>query len=115
MILSDANNVEQENKRRKLSLSYKNGKDILPERLLKELQKYIQGELIYIPKNDNVRAGWGENNGTRKLISQRNHEIYMLYKNGYTVYELTDRYSLSEDSIRKIISKTNKELTKHAI
>ncbi len=115
MILFDTNYKPVQIKRRKQSLAYKNGKDILPSRLLKELQKYTQGELIYIPKEDKVRAGWGENNGTRDYIASRNHEIYMLYKNGYSVNELTDKYSLSEDSIRKIISKTNKELTTQAI
>ena len=39
-------------------MGYKNGKDVLPCELLQELQKYVQGELIYIPKEDNVRAGW---------------------------------------------------------
>ena len=96
-------------------MGYKNGKDILPAKLLKELQKYIQGELIYIPKKDNDRAGWGENNGTRTLLFERNVEIYTMYRDGLTVNELTDRYNLSEDSIRKIISKTNKEISHQAM
>ena len=87
-------------------MSYKNGKDFLPPSLLKELQQYIQGELVYIPKLEKTRAGWGENNGTRKLIEKRNREIYQQYKNGATVMELIQRYHLSEDSIRKIIVKT---------
>ena len=87
-------------------MSYKNGKDFLPPSLLKELQKYIQGELVYIPKMGQTRAGWGENNGTRKLIEKRNREIYQMYKNGATVVELIQRFHLSEDSIRKIIVKT---------
>ena len=41
-------------------MSYKNGKDFLPPSLLKELQNYIQGELVYIPKIEQTRAGWGE-------------------------------------------------------
>ncbi|MBU3126814.1 hypothetical protein LGL55_05065 [Clostridium tagluense] len=85
-------------------MCYKNGKDVLPSALLKELQKYIQGEIIYIPKKDNVRKGWGENNGTRKILRQRNIEIYEFYKNGTTISKLTESYNLSEDSIRKIIS-----------
>ena len=87
-------------------MSYKNGKDILPPRLLKELQQYIQGELVYIPKNLQKRAGWGEINGTKVVIQRRNYEIYGLYKNGITILELIQRYHLSEDSIRKIIVKT---------
>lgn len=60
-------------------MCYKNGKDILPEKLLRELQKYIQGETIYIPKTEE-RKGWGESNGTKRAIRERNLEIYKLYK-----------------------------------
>ncbi|GAA4837756.1 CD3324 family protein [Paenibacillus vulneris] len=87
-------------------MGYKNGKDILPPSLLKQLQDYIQGEIIYIPKKEQTRAGWGENNGTRLTIQRRNHEIYRLYENGSTVLELIQKFHLSEDSIRKIIVKT---------
>ncbi|UUZ92898.1 hypothetical protein LJK87_47915 [Paenibacillus sp. P25] len=87
-------------------MGYKNGKDILPQELLKRLQDYIQGEIIYIPKKDQTRAGWGENNGTRQSIQRRNYEIFRSYENGSTVPELIRQYHLSEDSIRKIIVKT---------
>ena len=90
-------------------MSYKNGKDILPAGLLKELQKYIDGELIYVPKSTEQRAGWGEINGTRRLIERRNQEIYRLYMNGNSIMELIRSYHLSEDSIRKIILKTRNE------
>ncbi|MEO3945709.1 CD3324 family protein [Gorillibacterium sp. CAU 1737] len=87
-------------------MSYKNGRDILPPSLLKELQKYIEGEIVYIPKKEQKRAGWGENNGTRQLMEKRNKEIYNLYCKGWTMKDLTLSYHLSEDSIRKIIVKT---------
>lgn len=90
-------------------MGYKNGKDVLPSELLQELQKYIQGELIYIPKENNSRAKWGENNGTRQLIRKRNQEIHRLYRKGLQVEDLVTRYHLSEDSIRKIISKMSQE------
>ena len=93
-------------------MCYKNGKDVLPAALLKELQKYIQGEIIYIPREDNVRKAWGENNGTRKLLRQRNIEIYKLYKAGTSITALTESYNLSEDSIRKIIFNLNNEKLK---
>ncbi|MBS4219952.1 hypothetical protein KHA96_16695 [Bacillus sp. FJAT-49711] len=87
-------------------MQYKNGKEVLPPHLLKELQKYIQGELLYIPKKTNERAGWGEVNGSRRLIKQRNEEIYRLYKDGQSFEELERIYNLSLDSIRKIVYKT---------
>ncbi|GIP38827.1 hypothetical protein J31TS4_21070 [Paenibacillus sp. J31TS4] len=92
-------------------MSYKNGKDVLPPNLLKQLQDYIQGEIVYIPKKEKKRAGWGENNGTRLLIERRNREIYRQYNNGCKMVELIQMFHLSEDSIRKIIGKTRRERT----
>lgn len=49
----------------------------------------------------------GRKNGTRENIRKRNLEIYKLYKEGFTLLELTERYNLCEDSIRKILNKFN--------
>ena len=95
-------------------MNYKNGKEILPPELLKELQKYVDGELIYIPRVDCKRAGWGQNNGTRLVIEMRNNEIYRFYKNGIPVTELVEKFHLSDDSIRKIVSRSGKEFKKSA-
>jgi Mor family transcriptional regulator len=86
-------------------MTYKNGRDILPPSLLKQLQDYIQGEIVYIPKKEQKRAGWGENNGTRLVIERRNSEIYRMYTAGTPIAELVRSFHLSEDSIRKIIAK----------
>lgn len=93
-------------------MNYKNGKEVFPPELLVKLQEYVQGELVYIPKKPEKRVGWGENNGTRLIIEWRNREIYRMYSEGLTVDELTRKYHLSEDSIRKIISRVNKLLCK---
>lgn len=87
-------------------MQYRNGKEVLPPRLLKEMQKYIQGELVYIPKAKNKRAGWGEVNGSRQIIKKRNETIYQLYKEGKRLEDLEAMYHLSADSIRKIVYKT---------
>lgn len=84
-------------------LKYRNAKTILPERLLKELQQYIRGEIVYVPGDDSVRAGWGENNGTREKYVSRNKEIITLYRNGISKEAIADRYHLSEYSINKIV------------
>lgn len=86
-------------------VNYKNGKDVLPPRLLQELQTYIQGELLYIPKPNRSRALWGELSGTRNSIANRNEEIYRQYRSGSTVGDLATSYHLSEESIRKIVTK----------
>lgn len=86
-------------------MNYKNGRDVLPPRLLKELQHYIQGELLYIPKSEKSRASWGELSGTRTSIAKRNQEIYTLHRRGHSVGDLAKSYFLSDESIRKILCK----------
>ncbi|HBM80889.1 MAG: CD3324 family protein [Clostridiales bacterium] len=86
-------------------MGYKNGRDILPPDLLAELQKYVQGELIYIPRSSENRAAWGELNGTRFIMDERNHEIYLMYKKGVSIEKLMECYHLSCDSIKKILYK----------
>ena len=91
-------------------MAYKNGKDVLPKRLLEELQQYIQGEIIYIPRKEKVRVPWGEMSGTRSYIDERNNEIFKLYRKGMSIHDLGKYFSLSQDSIRKIIYKESQLL-----
>jgi len=86
-------------------MKYINGKDALPKQLLEQLQHYVQGKLLYVPRKENSRAGWGTLNGTRAMIRNRNREICRRYDEGATIQELMERYHLSEDSIRKILNK----------
>jgi Mor family transcriptional regulator len=85
-------------------LKYKNAKNMLPAWLVERLQDYVQGEIIYIPKKQKLRVGWGASNGTREKYLERNTEIMMLYRNGTAISDLSLKYCLSEDSIRKIVS-----------
>ena len=41
-------------------MKYENGKDIFPERLLKQIQKYVSGKLVYIPSRSEKKTDWGE-------------------------------------------------------
>jgi len=84
-------------------MDYVNGKVVLPPELMKQLQKYVQGNLVYIPKKGNDRAGWGEKNGTRTAIADRNSKIMEAYKKGSRIPELAATFYLSEESIRKIL------------
>ena len=93
-------------------MKYKNAKKVLPERLLKELQQYVQGEIIYVPGSDEVRARWGENNGTRKKYEQRNEEIIKCYISGICIEKIAERFYLSEYSIRKIINNNKFRINK---
>jgi Mor family transcriptional regulator len=88
--------------RREYQLDYKKGAEVLPARLLEEIQKYVEGSLIYIPKKSN-KVGWGYISGTRQMIDQRNKKINKLFAEGATVTELAEQFHLTEDSIKKIV------------
>ena len=45
-------------------MKYRKASDIFPDELLREIQKYSSGELIYIPKKSE-RKSWGANSGAR--------------------------------------------------
>ncbi|AZN38277.1 CD3324 family protein [Paenibacillus albus] len=77
--------------------------DILPDELLREVQKYMNGVMVYIPKPEGLRKGWGANSGGRAYIQQRNIEIRRMFAEGATVEQLTEQFFLSCDSIRKIV------------
>lgn len=88
-------------------MKYDNAEDILPDELLKEIQKYAAGKLLYIPSGDQKRA-WGETSGYRNQLQKRNQMIRNKYAHGLTLSELADEYYLSLDSIKKILySKKN--------
>ena len=89
---------------RSVGLSYRNAKEILPAYLLKEIQRYVNGEVIYIPKQTDEKIKWGAKNGSRKKYDKRNNDIKALKSDGMTVDEIARAYYLSADSIRKIVS-----------
>lgn len=80
---------------------YKNAADILPDDLLKQLQKYAAGDIVYVPSPEG-RKPWGAT-GTRQFYLQRNEEIRRLYARGADIDELAETYHLSAETIRKII------------
>lgn len=82
---------------------YENATDVIPRSLLKEIQKYVQGREIYIPKQVGNHLRWGERNGTREQLDLRNKEICQNYRKGIPVERLMEMYHLSYDSIRRII------------
>ncbi|MEA4888927.1 MAG: CD3324 family protein [Clostridiaceae bacterium] len=83
-------------------MKYKRASDILPDELLREVQKYIAGEALYIPK-DAERRKWGENTGAKHFFTQRNAEIRNKFFHKMTLENLADEYNLSVDTIRKIV------------
>lgn len=82
--------------------THKNARDILPDKLLRELQEYISGEALYIPKAQEKKP-WGEASGARSYYKRRNAEIRKKYADGSKIDELCEEYHLSYDTIRRII------------
>jgi Mor family transcriptional regulator len=85
-------------------LDYKKGSEVLPAHLLKEIQKYVDGSLIYIPKKSG-RAGWGSLSGARQAIDKRNHRIQYSFLQGASIQKLAEEFHLGEDTIKKIVYK----------
>ena len=88
-------------------MNYINAKTILPDNLVLEIQKYIEGGYLYIPSQSQSRKKWGENSGKRDYIKKRNEKIRNKYKNGYKINKLADEFFLSIDSIKKIVYTKN--------
>ena len=82
---------------------YLRASDILQEELLREIQRYIEGETLYIPKRANSRAHWGERNGSRSELRRRNEEICLKFENGVVLETLAKNYCLSLETIKKIV------------
>ncbi|MDF2543801.1 MAG: hypothetical protein K0S47_3519 [Herbinix sp.] len=85
-------------------MDYKKGSEVLPARLLKEIQEYVEGSLVYIPKKSN-KAGWGYVSGARQAIDKRNKTISRLFEQGEPIPVLADQFHLGEDTIKKIVYK----------
>lgn len=88
---------------------YRNAEYILPPRLLREVQQYVEGQEIYIPKRAQAKLGWGEMNGTRDYLRERNQAIFRAHLDGANIAQLMREYHLGYDSIRKILQKARRE------
>jgi Mor family transcriptional regulator len=82
---------------------YVKAETLLPSSLIEEIQKYIQGEYIYIPSPETKRKKWGEKSGNREYIRNRNKIIRQKYSSGQTIAALAGEFFLSMESIKKII------------
>ena len=89
-------------------MSYKNSIDLLPKELIEQVQKYIDGKVIYIPKKQENKKHWWDNTDTKQLLSMRNLQIYTDYENGMTIPQLSEKYFLAEKSIQRILKQKKK-------
>ncbi|MYL61820.1 hypothetical protein GLW07_00485 [Bacillus hwajinpoensis] len=84
-------------------MSYVKANTILPKELLIELQKYVQGKTIYIPKEKSSHQEWGSCSGERKRIDQRNMFIKERFNANSTIEQLANDYFLSTETIKGIV------------
>lgn len=87
-------------------MKYRNAAEILPRKLLKELQQYVDGEILYVPMACPQRQ-WGEKSGSRAYYARRNEEIRKRYVAGNSLEELAEAYGLASGTVRRIIYKQN--------
>ena len=83
-------------------MKYKNAAEILPPELLQEVQCYIEGELLYIPRS-NSKQERGAVSGSKKFYLERNYQIKELFHNGKSVEELAVKFGVSNSTIKKIV------------
>ena len=82
---------------------------VLPEEVIALIQKYVEGEYIYIPRKVDNRQQWGSKTKAREEIGIRNSTIYKEYVGGVSRIELADKYYLSRKSIDRIILEQSKK------
>lgn len=90
-------------------MRYVRAREVIPEKLLKQIQEYVDGEYLYIPRKEAEKRSWGEKSHAREEIDRRNTEIYRKSLKGLSVRELAAGYYLSEKSICRILSEQKKK------
>ena len=84
-------------------MGYIRAEEILPVEIIKQIQKYVDGTNIYIPRKQENRRQWGTRTAYRDELQTRNASIYRDYLSGVPISELANNYFLSEKSIQRII------------
>ena len=86
-------------------MSYIKAEEILPEDLIRQIQKYADGVYIYIPRKPGTRHAWGQETDYKAELKLRNDRIRADFVTGMSVVALSRKYHLSEKSIRRILQK----------
>ncbi len=90
-------------------MGYIRAEEILPADVIKQIQQYVDGANIYIPRKQENRLAWGTKTAYRHELQKRDKAIYNSYLDGKSVNELAHIHYLSEKSIQRIIRNYNKE------
>lgn len=84
-------------------MSYIKAEKILPEELIRQIQEYADGVCIYIPRKPGTRREWGQDTPYKAELKARNDRIRTDHDAGMRVTVLSQKYHLSEKSIRRIL------------
>ena len=84
-------------------MSYVKAADIMPQELIEQIQQYINGGCIYIPRKEEEKKAWGSNTNIREELDTRNQAIWRAYRQGMSTTKLADYYCLSIKSVQRII------------
>lgn len=64
-------------------MKYVNAMEVLPKELISEIQKYVEGNIIYIPNKSGKRTRWGE-----KLVLKLNANREIMKLEIYTEMDI---------------------------
>ena len=87
------------------AVSYIKAEKILPEDLIRQIQEYVDGVYIYIPRKPGTRHPWGQETDYKAELKIRNDRIRRDSEAGEGITPLSKKYHLSEKSIRRILQK----------
>lgn len=90
-------------------MSYKKATQVLPRELLEQVQEYVDGEYLYIPRLTEKKKDWGSGTTTRRELQERNRRIFEAYRRGAAIADLAEEYYLSPKSIQRILSQMKKK------
>ena len=80
-------------------MRYINAGDLLPEALVRELQRYVQGACLYVPVDPTQRKGWGERFRRPGHAGPAERAIRRAFRQGASLEALGEAYHLSPSAI----------------
>lgn len=84
-------------------MSYIRAQEVLPDEVLALVQKYVDGQMLYVPRKSDHKKRWGACTGTKKNLELRNACIYAGFQEGMSAKKLAEEYFLTEKSVQRII------------
>lgn len=90
-------------------MRYIKAQDKIPGKLLEELQNYVDGEYLYIPRKPEAKRPWGHSTNSKEEIYRRNLNIREQYLKGASLSELAEKFFLTEKSISRILREMKKQ------